>query len=514
MKHFTDLKISSKLSGLISILLLVMGIIVGFGIAKMKTIGYELDTIAFEDMPLIELTSELTVKQLETALLLEQVLRSAAVKPAPDAKSITEVSGEIHQISRDVDQEIIKASALLTKAIDHALTPEIRITEQKLAKQLASLKSKHSSYETHVFTLLTHIEQGRLEQASSLAATTEHEQQELNHELEIFLVAIEHLTDAALDVVKHEEESALAGMISLAVLALLISLPLGYLVTKSVTRPIKSAVILANEMAQGNLSVTTKTAGKDETAQLLNSMADMAAKLRQMIMQVSRSSVEMVTATEALSVVSEQNNTAINQQRADTQLVAQSMTEMVNSVLAVKNNALSAEQIAQQANIEAGRGAAVVKESQQSINQLVAKVTNASDKINVLKNGSNDIGGIVGVISGIADQTNLLALNAAIEAARAGEQGRGFAVVADEVRSLAQRTQSSTQEITSLVQRLQLGATSAVEVMDESRVQVRSQRRASCKSRAVTRHNNLGSIKHHGYECENIICLSATIYCC
>jgi len=472
MKLFTDLKISRKLLGLISILLLVMGITVGFGISKMKLIGNELDSIAFEGMPLIEITSELTVKQLETALLLEQVLRSAGVKPAHDAKSIAEMSTEIHQISLVVDDEIIQATALLAKAIEHAITPQLRITEQRLAKQLASLKSKHTRYETHVFTLLTYIEQGKLLEAANLAATTKHEEQALNHELESFLVAIEHLTDAALEVVKHEEESALTGMISLTVLALFISFPFGYFVTKSISRPIASAVELANKMAQGNLSVTTKFGGQDETAQLLNSMADMAGKLRGMITQVSHSSGEMMAATQALSAVSEQNNTAINQQQANTQLVASAMNDMVDSVLAVKNNAVSAEQVANQASIEASKGADVVKESQQSIIQLVAKVTNASDHMNALKNDSNDIGGIVGVISGIADQTNLLALNAAIEAARAGEQGRGFAVVADEVRSLAQRTQSSTQEITSLVQRLQLGATSAVEVMEESRVQV------------------------------------------
>ncbi|NHZ69797.1 MAG: methyl-accepting chemotaxis protein, partial [Thermotogales bacterium] len=161
----------------------------------------------------------------------------------------------------------------------------------------------------------------------------------------------------------------------------------------------------------------------------------------------------------------------VQRQKSEIDQVATAMTEMAATVQEVARNAATAAGAARDANEEAGSGKRVVKETIQAINSLAGEVQSASDVINQLAADSEAIGGVLDVIRGIAEQTNLLALNAAIEAARAGEQGRGFAVVADEVRTLAQRTQTSTQEIQSMIEKVQSGARNAVNVMESGREQ-------------------------------------------
>jgi methyl-accepting chemotaxis protein len=472
MKYFKDQKISTKFIGLILLLLLLMGSIAGFGITKMSLIGDELEGIAYQDIPLMELAAEINIKQLEGELLLEQALRNAGVKNKQSTGVFDELDLEIQKLSKDIDHGIRQAEALLSKAIENALTPELRVIQEKLAKNLISLKKKHNIYEKNIFQLLTLLKSGDLDKAAILMDEASKRQQALDSELGLFLVQVENMTNDAMKLVKHEEESALTGMIGITLASLFIGLTLGYVITINVTRPINTAVELAEQMAQGNLSIEINSDCKDETGQLLNSMGNMAQQLREMIREVISFSAQIAAAAQELSAVTEQNNQAINNQQSNTTQVATAMNEMATTVQEVANHAESASQATQQANIEARNGAEVVENNQQSIQQLVAKVVTASEKMNALKEDCNGIGGIVSVINGIAKQTNLLALNAAIEAARAGEHGRGFAVVADEVRLLAQRTQESTLEIQSLVDQLQQGATSAVEVIDESLTQV------------------------------------------
>ncbi|MEH6575477.1 MAG: methyl-accepting chemotaxis protein [Amphritea sp.] len=471
MQLFKDQKIGTKILGVIILLLIMMSGVAGYGMVKINLIGEQLEGIAHEDMPLIELTTEITINQLESELILERALRQAEIKNS-HGLSFKEAETKIRGMSRAIDDELHEAEAQLTKAIKDAPTAEIRAVEEALVGDLKELEKAHKVYEQQVFQLLQLIEEDRLVEATALLDTAEKQQEILNHKLEAFLRAVEKLTDKALETAKHAEESALVGMISLTLIELVLGLILGYIVTISVTRPIKSAVSVANRMAEGDFSLDVKSDSKDETGQLLNAMGNMSRRLRKMITEVLGSSAQINASTAELSSVSEQSNQAIAYQQSNTEMVATAITEMVATVQDMAENTAGAAHATQQAKIEAQNGVEVVQNNQQAMEQLVSKVNLASDKMNQLKEDSNDIGGILGVIREIADQTNLLALNAAIEAARAGEQGRGFAVVADEVRSLAQRTQQSTQEIQALIDRLQQGTTAAVEVMNESCAQV------------------------------------------
>jgi len=489
MHFFKSLKIGTKILGLISLLLVLMSFIAGFGITKMNLIGNELQSIANEDMPLIELTSDITIKQLESALILERALRNAGVKDGHNANTINDSKAEFHKLSQTVDDEIEQADSLLAKAIEHAPTLELRAVEEKLKKDLNTLKHEHESYEKKVYQLLELIGEGRLDQASAMVDVLEEKQQKLNHALEKFLIAVEKMTVQALEIVKHEEESALYGMFGITLGAILIGSTLGYFFTISITRPIKTAVDASRRMAKGDFSIEIKSNNNDEIGQLLNAMGNMTQRLQDMIRKVLSSSDQIATSIEDMSAVTEQNSQAIYHQQSNTEQVVIAMNEMATTVQDIANNATSVAQATQRANTEANNGAEAVQSNQQSITQLVSKVVLASEKMDTLKGDSNNIGNIVNVINGIADQTNLLALNAAIEAARAGEQGRGFAVVADEVRSLAKRTQEATQDIQKLIEQLQQGALLAVKVMDESRIQVEA-----CAERAVMAGQSLGTI--------------------
>lgn len=244
-----------------------------------------------------------------------------------------------------------------------------------------------------------------------------------------------------------------------------------YLLTITVTRPIKQAVLAANQLAAGDLTVSIPQTGRDETGKLLEAIQHTCEQLRNMITTISGASVELASAAEELAVTTEQASRGIVEQERETELVATAMNEMTATVHDVADNAAKAADAANQADSQADAGSHVVTETMASINVLSERVSDSSEKLHKVEQEALNIGHILDVIRGIAEQTNLLALNAAIEAARAGEQGRGFAVVADEVRSLAQRTQGSTEEIQALIEQLQSGMQDAVAVMHQGKEQ-------------------------------------------
>ena len=197
-------------------------------------------------------------------------------------------------------------------------------------------------------------------------------------------------------------------------------------------------------------------------------------KLQGIMSQVMSDSSNLVDVASHLNTISASSNQSAMQQQAQIEQVATAMNEMSATATEVATNARLAADSAQSAEQDVNSGMDVVSETVSSINSLASEVERANEVIRTLQSDSEEIGTVLDVIKGIAEQTNLLALNAAIEAARAGEQGRGFAVVADEVRTLASRTQESTEEIQKMIERLQSGANDAVDVMEESHIQARN----------------------------------------
>ncbi len=233
-------------------------------------------------------------------------------------------------------------------------------------------------------------------------------------------------------------------------------------------KPLDEVKSALSAVAEGDLTAEIHTNSKDEIGQMLSSVDAMVTRLRGMISEVTSSTSTITDSSGNLMGITEITSTGVKQQQSQIEQVATAMNEMTATVQEVARHAQEAADSANEADREANTGSAVVNDTVSSISSLASDIVNAAEVIKKVESDSVQIGGVLDVIKSIAEQTNLLALNAAIEAARAGEQGRGFAVVADEVRTLASRTQTSTQEIQEMIEQLQSGAQQAVSAMDSS----------------------------------------------
>jgi methyl-accepting chemotaxis protein len=270
---------------------------------------------------------------------------------------------------------------------------------------------------------------------------------------------------------RRDAESAEARTLQLisALLALLVGIIAAVVITRQITRPLRETLAVVDRIASGDLSQDVQVTRRDELGVLQQGIARMGVTLRDLISGIRDGVTQIASAAEELSAVTEQTSAGVNSQKVETDQVATAMHEMTATVQEVARNAEEASQAAAAADVEARAGDKVVNEAIAQIERLASEVVRSTEAMGTLQKESDKIGSVMDVIKAVAEQTNLLALNAAIEAARAGEAGRGFAVVADEVRGLAQRTQKSTEEIEGLVAGLQNGTQQVAAVMSNSR---------------------------------------------
>lgn len=264
------------------------------------------------------------------------------------------------------------------------------------------------------------------------------------------------------------EATARAGVVVAMILALSITVVLAMLLTRSIVMPINEALSVAETVAAGDLSQRISVKGRDEPARLLLAMQGMQQNLRSTVQGIAESSSQLASASEELSAVTEDATRGLHQQSNEIEQAATAVNEMTAAVDEVARNAVATSEASRESDLTARYGREQVIKTVNAIGQLAQDVTTTSTEVEHLAGKVRDISQVLDVIRSIAEQTNLLALNAAIEAARAGEAGRGFAVVADEVRALAHRTQQSTQEIEQMVIGVQQSTDNAVNAMQSS----------------------------------------------
>ncbi len=295
--------------------------------------------------------------------------------------------------------------------------------------------------------------------------------------------------------VKTSVSDGTRNTLVITLVSIVLAVVIAWITLTSITRPLSRVNEMLNVVASGDLSRKLDESGNDEFAQLSRNCNLLIDSLRSLIQSIVSRSTQLATAAEQTSAVTAQSTSAIEEQRTQVEQAASATTEMSSTAQSVLSSANDALGEIKQADDEAERVKVISGRNRATIELLANEVESASQVINKLQQDSASIGGILDVIRGIAEQTNLLALNAAIEAARAGEQGRGFAVVADEVRTLASRTQESTQEIRNMIEVLQGGAEKAVSVMDTGKKQA-----TNCVEQSIEAEKALDTITHAVHE--------------
>jgi methyl-accepting chemotaxis protein len=346
------------------------------------------------------------------------------------------------------------------EAIDAVLKLLARLPDQLPQEHAANLQQASDSFNLYRAA----VAQFRDSQIENGAAF-----QRMNEQGQVLIDSNQKLTVSQTAKRDHDVAQAETVLIAAAALALLFGVIAALFITRQIVLPLGQTLLVAERVAAGDLSHNLNSERRDEMGQLQRAMHSMTVSLRQLIGGISEGVTQIASAAEQLSAVTEQTSAGVNSQKVETDQVATAMHEMTATVQEVARNAEEASEAALAADQQAREGERVVGEAIAQIERLANEVGNSTAAMGDLKRESDKIGSVLDVIKSVAQQTNLLALNAAIEAARAGEAGRGFAVVADEVRSLAQRTQKSTEEIEELIVGLQNGTEQVATIMDNSR---------------------------------------------
>ena len=325
------------------------------------------------------------------------------------------------------------------------------------------------------------VDQGGIALTINQAITMD--EQKLGHlEMGIDLAALEKKTEemaAEIALLKQQVEqkraeqnrSLLTTTVVISVAGLSVLTGIAFFTSFSILKPLKQIVAVLGELSEGDGDLTRRLdiAARDETGQLAFSFNRFVDKLHGIISEVKKSATAVSESAGNLSVITDSTSAGVDQQRQQTEQAATAVTQMASTIQEVAKSAEQAAAAAVTSNSKANEGRIVVSDTVDAITELSGDVEATSQVMRKLKSDSENIGTVLDVIKGIAEQTNLLALNAAIEAARAGEQGRGFAVVADEVRTLAQRTQKSTDEIGQMIESLQNEANRAAAAAEQGR---------------------------------------------
>ena len=423
--------------------------------------------------------------------LVEAINRDILALPEGDAsrleqfRTITQAKEQLFQVRLAVRSYIADISSeteqLALRQLDGALA-EIASLNRQMPNEAARIQQ----FESAVLAYRDAVRQFRDATADVAVA---------RQEMTVQGATIVKISDALykIQLERRDNESAQARTLQLTatLLALLVGVLAAVIITRQITRPLRETLAVVEKIAAGDLTHNLRVTRRDELGVLQQGIQRMGSTLRDLISGIRDGVTQIASAAEELSAVTEETSAGVNSQKVETDQVATAMHEMAATVQEVARNAEHASSAATDADAQARAGDQVVAEAISQIERLAEEVHRSTEAMGLLQQESQKIGSVMDVIKSVAEQTNLLALNAAIEAARAGEAGRGFAVVADEVRGLAQRTQKSTEEIEELVAGLQSGTQQVANVMLGSRnltdSSVELTRKAGASLESITR---------------------------
>jgi methyl-accepting chemotaxis protein len=448
-----NLKIGVRLAAAFSIIIVIMLIIGGVAYTRLNKLDDEITSIVSDKYPKV-LLLENVKDHLSTAArgLRNMLLIDSPEEVAKERKRVTDARDAIGKIFEELDK-VVKSDTGKT--------------------QFKAVKDARETYVTAYMTLIKHIDGGDKESAKKELFTTVRKAQ--SEYYTVLDKMIEHQSKEVEKIGNEADHFAAQSKTIIVVLSLIAMVLAGFLslfIVRSITKPVAELVKANERLADGDLTVVIPATGSDEIGQLADSSRRMVENLRDLISNVADTSGQIASASNQLRSTAEQIATGAEEVASQTTTVATASEEMAATSGDIAQNCSMAAESSRQSSESASHGGAVVQETIAGMVKIAERVKHSAQTVESLGARSEQIGQIIGTIEDIADQTNLLALNAAIEAARAGEQGRGFAVVADEVRALAERTSKATREIGEMIKGIQTETKAAVRVMEEGVAEV------------------------------------------
>lgn len=492
MQWLKDKPIAVKIMLLVGTILTISLTLSAFSMLKMGKIADDIKGIAHETIPLVQLTSHITIRQIQSTSLLEQSYRALDIPVSGEQNDAMAVMARYKNMLTDFDRNIGQVQKLLQETIAHSSSKAIENTERNLYQQLQRITAHHQQFEQNAFALIDKLKSGANgAELAPQAAALEQQQQAVNTELLAFIDKLNSIGESVVANAQADEQHALWQTIFLTSLALLVGIVVSLLISRQVVTVVSQANEVATMMAAGDFGITVEVNRKDELGRLLKCMDDMAGSLSNTVSAIINHAEQLSGSAKHLSDMARSNREAVNSQQNNTEQASSAIHQLSATITQVAHNAQDTLNSSHQAESSIRQGTNTMDRTQQLSEQLVASTDRSRQMIDLLRDSTDKIKDFVTIVGGIAEQTNLLALNAAIEAARAGEQGRGFAVVADEVRALASRSQQATSEIQTLINTLAANASSAVEAIYQSSEQIVETSRQIDEAKQEL---------HHGYQ--------------